>query len=507
MSSVLLTEVKLKCYLDSVALMRHSKVLAGMPGVVEAAMMMGTPANLEIMQNAQLLDANVEAGSADLIISVSAMTDQNAQNAMREANALLDAPVVSQGSDAWQPRSLRSAVQLQNDANLALISVPGAFAIAEARKAIKQGLHAMIFSDNVPLEQEVELKQEARSLGKLVMGPDCGTAIINGVPLAFANKITRGPVGIIGASGTGIQEVSCLLSGRGIGISHALGVGGRDLHESVGGISTLMAMDFLEHNSATEHIVLISKPPAPSVMQAVLEKIKASTKNFTVCFLGGEKPQLSDNCHWAHTLSGAAEAVCNAFADKKLPALSSNTSSDKVPPGIKKGRFISGLFCGGTLCTEACVLFKKAAVPYRSNISVGRSNNNTSDDPENSLLDLGADEYTQGKPHPMIEPAIRDDQVGGVLADATVGVLLVDMVIGYGAHPNPADGFINAIQSFQAPSAQQHDVLVIASVTGTDEDPQSRSRQIQLLENAGVVVASSNAAAVQLAISAIDDTV
>src|SRR5580704_9603583 len=97
----------------------------------------------------------------------------------------------------------------------------------------------MIFSDNVPIAEEASLKHEARERGLMVMGPDCGTAIIGGVPLAFANAVPRGDIGIIGASGTGIQEVSTLIARAGRGVRHAIGTGGRDMHAEVGGLTTL----------------------------------------------------------------------------------------------------------------------------------------------------------------------------------------------------------------------------------------------------------------------------
>ncbi len=516
MTSVLQTEFRLKCYLDSVALMRHSSAVASLPGVEEAAIMMATPANVEIMQQAGLLEEVGSLAAGDLIISVRASDRQSAVSAMQKAAELLDAPSTVKDGAAWQPRTLRSAVQKHPDANIALVSVPGAFAISEARKAIRQGLHVMIFSDNVPLEQEVELKHEARTLGCLVMGPDCGTAVVNGIALAFANKLQQGPVSIVGASGTGIQEVSTLLSRNGLGVSHALGVGGRDLHQDVGGISTEMAMDILESDKASKHIILISKPPAPVVMRQILNKIERSAKPYTVCFLGGEKPDLPANCLWASTLSETAYTV--------LEAIKGSTPKKFLIPdslmGSQQGKCIRGLFSGGTLCTEACVLLSQARLDYSSNVSLVASeaseasevtaatratvaNGQRSLAAKHSLLDLGADEFTQGKPHPMIEPQIRDAHVTNALNDVTTGVLLVDIVIGYGAHADPASVLINSINSCKQSEKLPSDALIIASVTGTDDDPQSRQRQVNLLENANVVVADSNSEAVKFAIAAI----
>jgi len=489
MSNYCSSKIRRKFYLDSVALMRLSRTLAAMPGIDEAAMMMGTPSNIEIMVNAGLLDGSItDSSAADLIIGIRGDSEEFVANAQIEAQKLLDTPTDAQAGTQWRPKSVRSAVATRPSLSLALISVPGAFAISEARKALRRGLHVMIFSDNVPVENETELKQEARRLGKLVMGPDCGTAIINGVPLAFANKVPCGDIGVIGASGTGIQEITCLVAQYGQGISQALGVGGRDLQESVGGISTLMAMEALEKHAGTRHIVLVSKPPSELVAARVLSKAAESAKTYTICFLGGKIPVLPDNCSWATTLT---EAACQALGQTSLHSMSQHSFNENQ----RVGKLVRGLFCGGTLCTESLVLFEQAGIQVSSNIPLpGMEAGNVG----HHLIDLGADEYTRGKPHPMIEPSIRNALVKSSLADSHVGVLLVDIVIGYGAHPDPASQFVASLAHHR-----QTDVDIIASVTGTDDDPQQRSKQVGILRDAGVVVAASNAAATQLALRSV----
>jgi len=364
MSGYCASKIRRKFYLDSVALMRFSKTLAALPGVEEAAMMMGTPSNLEIMTNAGLLDDSIADSSAgDLIIGIRGDNEAVVTSAFNEAEQLLNTPTDTQAATQWKPKSVRSAISARPSINFALISVPGAFAVSEARKALRRGLHVMIFSDNVPIESESELKQEARRLGKLVMGPDCGTAIINGVPLAFANNVPRGHIGVIGASGTGIQEITCLVAQYGQGISQAIGVGGRDLQESVGGISTLMAMDALEKDANTKRIVLVSKPPSELVAARVLSKVAESSKPYTICFLGGAAPSLPANCDWASTLT---EAACQALGQSSLNSMSQHSFNENQ----RVGKLVRGLFCGGTLCTESLVLFKQAGVPVSSNISL-----------------------------------------------------------------------------------------------------------------------------------------
>jgi FdrA protein len=383
-----------------------------------------------------------------------------------------------------------------------LISVPGDFAIAEARKAIRRGLNAMIFSDNVTLAEEAALKQEARALGRLVMGPDCGTAIINGTPLAFANRVPRGAIGMIGASGTGMQEISCLIARDGGGISHAIGVGGRDLSTEVGGISTLMALDALEADAATHHIVLVSKPPPAGVAARVLERIASTGKPATVCFIGAGALPMPANATQVFSLRDAARTALG------IPETKGSTAPR--PAAILRestGRAaVRGLFSGGTLCAEAQAIFLAAELPVLSNAPIpGVSSMNAAAPamPGHRLLDLGDDDHTRGRPHPMIEPMVRDDAIAEALNDAAVAVILLDVVIGLGAHPDPAGhlaALLTARQRSKGPA-------VIASVTGTEADPQVRSLQVAKLQAAGVHVAPTNADAAAWSLSALRSTV
>jgi FdrA protein len=385
---------------------------------------------------------------------------------------------------------LRSAQDNLPAANLALISVPGDFAAAEARKALRAGLNVMLFSDNVSLSEEVSLKSEAVAAGLLVMGPDCGTAIIGGVPLAFANQIPQGAIGIIGASGTGIQEVSSLIAQAGYGVSHALGVGGRDLSDPVGGISTLAALAMLEADSATRHIVLISKPPSPSVAKRVIDTLAHSEKPCTVCFLGADAPSLPGNVSFARTLKAAAELATGRSSKNKKPEF--KPIIPHVPPGRQR---IHGLFCGGTLSSEAQVVFLDQGVSVASNAPIPGAEaigSGTS----HVLIDLGSDEYTRGRPHPMIDPTVRDEELTKALADPTLAVILLDVVIGFGTHPDPAGTIVRVVAA-----AGTERPIVVASVTGTDNDPQGRRKQMAKLVDGGIVVAPTNADAATLALS------
>ena len=461
---MLVNRVERGRYLDSVALMRVSRSLEAHAGVESAALMIGSPSNKALLRGAGLLAREGEAATPnDLIIAVRVRDERSGVEALAQAQALLSETQrpLRQESLA-RARSLAGALELLPQANLALVSVPGEFAAHEARRALSRGLHVLLFSDNVSLEDEAALKRLARERNLLLMGPDCGTAIVAGTPLAFANAVPRGDIGIVSASGTGLQEVSTLVARMGGGVSHGIGVGGRDLDARIGALGTLAALDALEADPATARIVLISKPPAPAVAERVLERVRKSRKPCVVCFLGLDSANRGQSPIFAATLTEAAEL---AMARKigELP----RSDSAKV-----KGGRIEGLYCGGTLCAEAELIFRRRGLAGHR------------------FIDLGGDEYTRGRPHPMIEPAIRNDHVARAMADSAVGAVLVDVVLGFGSHENPAGVLVRAIKGGKP---------VIASVTGTDQDPQGWSRQVALLREAGVVVAASNAKAAELA--------
>lgn len=474
--SVILNRVRRHFYADSVALMRISRNVAALAGVEEASMMIGTPANRDLLAGSGLLVAEGEkAQPDDLVIAVRGKDRASAEAALAEAEKLL-AGGAAKVEQAGVPtaRSFASAVALLPEANLALISVPGEFAAHEARRALERGLHVMMFSDNVALADEVALKRIAVEKGLLLMGPDCGTALIGGAPIAFANVVPKGDVGLISASGTGLQEVACLLARAGRGISHGIGVGGRDLTEEVGGLMTLAALDALEADPATNHIVVISKPPAKSVAGRIAARVAGSRKPVTLCLLG----------EGGMTLASAAEQVLGHRL-AHLPV---------TVPKARKG-WLRGLFCGGTLCNEAQLVLIGKGLQVHSNVPVpGAAETSRVDAAAHTLIDLGDDEYTRARPHPMIDPELRNEMLAKVLADPAVAVVLVDMVIGFGAHADPAGLFAKVVEA--APAVRP---VVIASITGTDGDPQGYSRQAARLAAVGVLVAGSNAQAAALA--------
>jgi FdrA protein len=484
--SAVLNSVRRGYYADSVALMRVSRGVAALPGVEAASLMIGTPSNKALLRDSGLLaKAGQGAQPDDLVIAVRAKSAAAAGAAIEQAGRLLEARPALRGADGFpRSRAFAAASAALPEANLALVSVPGAFAAAEARRALESGLHVMIFSDNVPVADEVALKRLALAKGLLMMGPDCGTSIIGGAPLAFANAVPRGDIGIISASGTGLQEVSSLLARAGRGVSQAIGVGGRDLKDEVGGLMSLAALEALDADPATRHIVIISKPPSAKVARKLLARVGRSRKPVTVCLLGAR------NRGFAPTLLAAAERA----AGKRIRA------TRKTPVARRKG-WIRGLFCGGTLCAEAQLVLQEAGLQVRSNSPVPGAGESKGKAAGHVLLDLGDDEYTQGRPHPMIDPELRNRMLGEALADPRVGVVLLDVVIGYGAHADPAGLVAAEMRRARRPGA-----LVIASVTGTEDDPQVYSRQVAVLREAGVLVAGSNAEAAAVAAASLAPT-
>ena len=493
--TTLVNQVRRAFYRDSVALMRISRAIESLAGVEAAALMIGSVTNRKLMEDAGLLAADGKsAGANDLVLAVRADTPANAQAALAEAERLLEAPATSdKGTDEWTPKSLDTALTRLPNANLVLVSVPGEFAAAEARRALNKGLHVMMFSDNVALDDEVALKREAQRLGLLMMGPDCGTAIIGGVPLAFANVIPRGDIGIVGASGTGMQEVSTLIARHGGGVSHAIGVGGRDLKEAVGGITTLMAIDALERDPGTRQIVLISKPPAAAVAKKVLERIGQARKPVSICFIGADDMPVPAN---AALFSDLRSCVEHALGGRRIGWAGRTPDAKGLAARVARPRMrLQGLFSGGTLCAEAQVVLRRAGITVTSNVPIpGVATPATAPD-AHVVLDLGDDQYTVGRPHPMIDPSLRNQMLSAALRDGRTAVVLLDVVIGYGAHVDPAGDLIAAL-----PAAKEREALLIASVCGTEGDPQRYSRQVALLEEAGIIAAPSNAHAAELAV-------
>jgi succinyl-CoA synthetase alpha subunit len=457
--------VRQGAYVDSVTLLQVTAEVRALAGVEDAALVMGTELNRELLRNGGLwADSLVSAGPNDLVIAVRASSD--AAMAIEHATRLLFARQSAPAIGATlAPHSLKAALRAQPESNLAVISVPGAFAAAEARQALAAGLHVFLFSDNVPIEDEIDLKRRAREHGLLVMGPDCGTSILNGVGLGFANAVRSGSVGLIGASGTGLQEVTTLLHQGGAGVSHAIGTGGRDMDARVGGSTTLQALELLRVDPKTRMIVLVSKTPDAEVAQRVLRAASETGKPVLACLFGysGEVPS---GVTLAPHLFGLARLVAPRLGDPELELPKIRLTAGQ--------RQVRGLFCGGTLCEEAATLLESSSVDH-------------------VLIDFGDDRYTRGRAHPMIDPTLRNAAIVEAGADPRVAALLLDVILGFGSHPDPAGATLPAIREAHARgTADGRELAVLAHVVGTDADAQGLTAQTARLRAAGVHVYGSN---------------
>jgi succinyl-CoA synthetase alpha subunit len=401
-------------------------------------------------------------------------------------------------------RTLEEALSRQPRSNLAVISVPGEYAAREARRALERGLNVFLFSDHVPMQDERSLKDFARGKGLIVMGPDCGTAIIGGKGIAFANAVRRGPIGVIGASGTGIQEFTCLVHHAGCGISHAIGTGSRDLSDEIGGISTLAALESLEADPKTKVIAILSKPPGMRTFHDILPIIRACSKPVVACFLGMAKTyeQEEHSFRSCRTLDEAAAAAVRlaAGAEKPFlpgPAVDFRALLEREKACMKSGqRFLRGGFAGGTFCYQAQQILQDAGVRVYSNSPLGGNQKlpDPSQSREHTLVDMGADEFTSGRPHPMIDSSQRRERVLAEARDPGVAVLLLDFILGFNASADPAGELIPAITQAKEEVRRKGGFLcVVASVCGTEEDSQVFSQQVKWLEGTGAVVFSSSA--------------
>jgi len=497
-------------YFDSVSLMIVGKDVAQMNFVQDATVVMATQENKSILKTANLyLDEFEQYDATDLLIVIKSDNEEKFDEIFKNVDILLK-EIRNKEDDqgTFNPRSLESAIQIQPESNIALISLAGRYAGAEAMKALKSGLNVMLFSDNVPIEIEIKLKKYALENDLLMMGPDCGTAIINGVPLAFSNALNKGNIGIIAASGTGLQEVSSIISEEGFGISQAIGTGGRDIKKQIGGMMFISSLDALEDDENTEVIVLVSKPPHPEVLKRINEKLREISKPVICVFLGADSSLLEDSGTFtAETLEEAALLACavvdNVETSKVKEFLEERRKdfgkivSDEVKKISLGRKYIRGLFSGGTLCDEAQIILKKDSNNIFSN-RISEDIFTLADSwisKEHTLVDLGEDEFTVGRLHPMIDFDLRNKRILQEANDKETAIILFDLVLGFGANEDPISEILPIIKKAQIIAP---DISFICSVTGTEQDPQNRSRIIKVLDENGVIVMPSNAAAAEI---------
>jgi FdrA protein len=489
--------VKPDTYVDSVLLMSATRAMQEAEGVEFASAVMGTQANCQALRDRKVRAAELDdAGVNDLVLAVVAGTAEHAEAALEAGRrAMSGGGDEEAGPSAARPRTMFEAVEVLPGANVALISVPGDYAALEAHKALTAGLHVLLFSDNVPLEDEVELKRRAEELGLLVMGPGAGTGQLAGVGLGFANVVSPGPIGVVAGAGTGAQEVMTLLDRWGSGVSTVIGVGGRDLSSEVGGAMTRVGIRTLEDDPATEAVLLVSKPPAPKVAEELLQEIEARP---AVAALIGLRDEIAApaGVRLARTLEEGVIVMLEALGRKPPDpaeglARVAEQALERVSPGR---RAIRGLFSGGTLCYESMVVISERLGPVHSNVPLEKDWKLPAPPGGHVCLDLGEEEFTRNRPHPMLDPEPRAERIIRETEDEDVAVILLDVVLGHGGHPDPASALAKACRV-----ATGVRIAVVAHVVGTDRDPQGYDGQSRTLREAGCLLAPTGARAALLA--------
>ena len=489
------TEVVADCYVDSVRLLEATRAMRDTPGVDWAWALMATPTNLEVLAAEGVAGGLDGAAANDLVLAVRGSGEQLASGLEAGRRVLFGGAPTPDGDGAalpgHRPAGLDEALAAAPGANVAIVSVPGPYASLEAHKALSRGLDVLLFSDNVPLADEIDLKHRALSLGRLVMGPGAGTAVLAGVGLGFSNRVARGPVGVVAAAGTGAQEVMTLLDRWGSGVSHVIGVGGRDLSVEVGGVMADAAIDALDRHDGTELTLLVSKPPAPAVAERLLGRPR--NRPVVAALIGLDEPvAAAPGVTVCNTLEqGAVEALARLGLAAPDPVGEMDAEVARLVTDLGPSRRrLAGLFSGGTLAYEAMVIASRHIGPVYSNTPLDPSWSRPAPPDGHLCLDLGEEEFTQGLPHPMIDPEARTDRLRDLASDESVAAVLIDVVIGDGAHPDPAAVLAPAAAEVVASGA-----AVVAYVLGTDQDPQGFERQRSTMRQAGCVVAETGARA------------
>jgi FdrA protein len=492
-------------YYDSVFLMGISKRISDVPGVQQNAVLMGSETNKGLLSSISIHDAQIDdAQPNDLIVAVIADTQQVVSDVLGKLDEYLlgGVPVATTSN----PHSFEEGLTQKPNANLAVISIPGEYAAREARKALEAGLNVFLFSDNVSIEDELSLKQVASGKKLLVMGPDCGTSLIGGVGIGFANVVRKGSIGAIGVAGTGLQEFTSQVQNAGLGISHAIGTGGHDLSDLIGGLTTFAALDALEADPQTRVIAIISKPPGAKTLARLIERFKTCAKPVVGCFLG-VRAELQNGEAFYHRASTVDEAVRIAI-EKSGGESTFNEAAftleelEWIPlektAWNSEQKYLRGLFAGGTFCYQSQQIFRDAGIIVHSNAPLDskyilRDSNRSQG---HTIVDMGSDEYTLGKPHPMIDGTLRKLRILAESHDPQTAILFLDFILGYNASMDPVGELLDAIlEAKQTAQKRGGNLTVVASVCGTDGDPQDLNLQVKLLKEAGVIVFPSNAKA------------
>ena len=438
-------------YRDSVSLMAASQAASRLESVESATAVAATRLNLALLEKNGFPPSETGAATpADLVIAVRARDAGAARGAVEAIETALRGGEQEAGqSRTAPPRSLAAAARRRGDANLAVISVPGDAAAYECATALEAGLNVFCFSSGFEIGIEAALKRRALELGLLLMGPDCGTAIIDGTAIGFANEVERGPVGIVAASGTGAQQISCLLDTAGVGISELIGVGGRDLSREVGGAMSANAIALIGRDPRTECIVVVGKSPDPGVAASLARHVAETGKPAVLALPEAEPMETPPGVETADTLEAAA-----IRAAELVGASVQVGGGEPIPQG--RSGAIRGLFCGGTLRDEALSVFARALPDDRRPLALDHVDGDLDD--RDALIDFGSESLVRGRPHPMIDPQLRDDELVRHAVDPRVGVILADVVLGRCAHPDPAASLsagIEAARRERGPEAER----------------------------------------------------
>jgi len=489
-------------YYDSVFLMGINNRIMKEPGVVQSAVLMGSDSNKEVLKDLGFLNDAIEAASAnDLVVGVIADTQKDVDK-IKENLVTWLTDVKQQKSDV-DIRTLNGAIEKNPKANMVSISIPGEFAADEARRSLKAGLNVFLFSDNVSIEDELTLKNFALEKNLLVMGPDCGSSIIGGIGLGFSNAVRRGSIGLIAAAGTGLQEFTSLVHKAGYGISHAIGTGGRDLTDAIGGLTTFSALDILEKDENTKVIVILSKPPGRNTLQKLSDRFKTLSKPVIGCFIGATDAIEGEGKTFkrANIIDDAVGIAIGEIGGNV--GVSKDSEQPELNTGINfspEQKYLRGVFAGGTFCYQAQQILKNSGFRIYSNAPLNKADKLSHPDvsKKNTIVDLGDEYYMVGRPHPMIDGSQRALRIIKEAKDPQVAIILLDFILGYNASMDPVGELVEAI--LKARNLAENDgrkIVFIASMCGTDGDPQEMGLQIKLLQECGVFVFNSNATAVQ----------
>jgi FdrA protein len=492
-------------YFDSVFLMGVNHRLAQLPGVQQTAVLMASEKNKQLLLDIGIHGVGIDSAQPnDLIVAVIADTSQIVENALSNLDQALHSRVGSTLSS--HIHTFEEGLSEKSTANLAVFSIPGEYVTREAMKALEANLNVFIFSSNVSLQEELQLKQFAQDQNVLVMGPDCGTSILGGVGIGFANVVRKGTIGVIGPSGTGLQEFTSQVHNAGYGISHAIGTGSHDLSDRIGGITTLTALEALERDDQTRVIAIVAKPPGERTLKHLITRLGICSKPIVTCFLGlpFENGGRTSEIIWTRTIDDAVRSSIQVLNDRATPGEIQLTHEECELASTTRARWSSkqchlrGLFAGGTFCYQSQQILHDHGIEVYSNAPIHPENKLAHPDQSHghTLVDMGDDTYTLGRPHPMIDGSIRKQRIISESHDPSVAIILIDFILGYNASADPVGDLLDAIlEARQIKRREGGDLSIVASICGTEEDPQELGLQVKLLEEVGVIVFNSNARA------------